>query len=452
MSFRTDISVDWELSPRIITVATPSTEITMQDLADTLRGLEHRPSPGYDVFSHDYIVDLAGKEPLGGGVSVGITLSLKNAKLAFESRTGPSFTQCNVSGGNLVAFDTVGAELDPIQTTAYVQVVRTSSSSATLQDLEAIQFASFGGGVSLDTTSSTSGTTYPAGNQEFPVNNITDALTIANSRGFSTLFVIGDATLDSGSDLNGFTIKGESMARSDITIQPSALASGCIVKDCRISGTLDGDTLIERCIIDTLTYVEGSIIESAINGTVTLGGTTQANFFDCWSNVAGTGTPTIDIGGSGRDLGVRNYNGGLKLQNKTGADDKVSVDLNSGQLVIDSSVTAGQIVVRGIGNLSDNSVGATVIADNLISEGGLSDAQDAKLTTINDELEVIEGTASHRMMMRMLVAATCNKLSMVDNGDGTYTMTFRDMADTKDRITATGPLIGGRTSVTQDMS
>lgn len=44
------------------------------------------------------------------------------------------WVQCNVSGGNLVAVDTEGNEIDPIFPTFGTQVVRTSSSSATLTE------------------------------------------------------------------------------------------------------------------------------------------------------------------------------------------------------------------------------------------------------------------------------------------------------------------------------
>ena len=47
MSFRADITIDWSLSPRIITVAAPSVEVSMQDLYDTLRTLE-ASSPAMD--------------------------------------------------------------------------------------------------------------------------------------------------------------------------------------------------------------------------------------------------------------------------------------------------------------------------------------------------------------------------------------------------------------------
>lgn len=264
-------------------------------------------------------------------------------------------------------------------------VVSTGSGLSAEQDarLSAIeqneQQASYHLGVSLDPTSAHTGTNYPVGNRANPVNNLPDAVSIANARGFKTLYLVGTVTLDTGSDLTGFTLQGRSLSVTDVTINASALVSGCTVRDCQVSGTLDGDTLIERCIIHDLDYVEGNVIQCALNGTITLGGSTQANILDCWSNVAGTATPIIDCGGSGRDLGVRNYNGGLTLRNKTGAGDNVSVDMNSGHLILDATLTAGQVVARGIGTLTDNSGGATVVQDNFISAGGLSNTQHGML-------------------------------------------------------------------------
>jgi len=57
---------------------------------------------------------------------------LNNARLAFAARGGPGFTQCTVTAGNLVAVDADGADIDPIQTTAFTQVVLSADTSAAL--------------------------------------------------------------------------------------------------------------------------------------------------------------------------------------------------------------------------------------------------------------------------------------------------------------------------------
>ena len=124
MSIRNDITIDWTVSPRIITVAKDGVEsqsISLQDLVDTLRSIEYQA----DTLTYEYLIDSFGKQALGGGVKVGITLVLNNAKLAFEARPPSTFVQCNISGGNLVAIDENGDDMDAVETTAYTQIVKT---------------------------------------------------------------------------------------------------------------------------------------------------------------------------------------------------------------------------------------------------------------------------------------------------------------------------------------
>jgi len=128
MAIRDDVVVDFESSPRIITVLAPSTEITIQDLHDTLRAIEARPY----ALSYPTLIRSSGKDSLGGAEYVGITARLLNAQLAFEERAGPDFVQCTVRGGNLVAEDAGGNSISPIYTTSYTQVVYAQSTSPTL--------------------------------------------------------------------------------------------------------------------------------------------------------------------------------------------------------------------------------------------------------------------------------------------------------------------------------
>lgn len=214
MTTRTDIIVDYNVSPRIIEIAEPSQEVTMQDLVDTLRIVEEGFTQG---LAFPKVTNASGKDDLGGGVSVGITTSLQDTRLSFAARRTPAETgtvttgsgapvvgnitfvdgaanfsaanvqrgslvinftdrsiadvfsvdsstqlttrilvngitdtyqigdvyhvfnivQMNVAGGNLVALDTNNDPIDPILPTAFTQVVRTSSSSATISDTNA---------------------------------------------------------------------------------------------------------------------------------------------------------------------------------------------------------------------------------------------------------------------------------------------------------------------------
>jgi len=236
----------------------------------------------------------------------------------------------------------------------------------------AIEYSSFNGGVTIDTANvsgkATSGTLFPIGTPQQPVDNIDDAFQIAEFRGFPTFYIIGDLTLDSSvPDLSGYRFIGNGMDRTLLTIDSDATVDDCEYRDATVTGTLDGNNRIVDCMIDDLIYVKG-ILETCVlsAATITLGGAEEAHFLDCWSGVPGTSTPTINMGGSGQALALRNYNGGIKIENKTGTEE-VSIDLNSGQIILDSTVTGGTIVCRGIGKLTDNSNGATVLADDLLN-------------------------------------------------------------------------------------
>ncbi len=436
MAERGDIAVNWTLSPRLVRVDAPSTEVVMQDVHDTLVVAEASQN-GMD---EPQIISSEGKGDLGGGVTVGITSQLKNGQVAFAARTtsvsagtvttqsttgkklidsaatfqtdgvtrgalivnfadksvatvvsvdsemqitceslddgtddqfdiGDAYkiwnvVQCDLSGGNITAVDGGGSPISPISPTAFTQVVRTAASSATLQELEAVQYASYQNAVWLDIGSSNSGVAYPVGTREYPVNNLADAVAIAGDKGFSTLEILASITLDGGTNLDGFTIHGHSISNDKITIEANASVVDCIIQNCTVEGVLDGGATIEGCVVLDLTYLNGLIHNSMLQGTIQLGGNEVARILDCHSDVPGVTTPIVDCGGSGQKLSVRNYNGGIKLINKTGSE-SVSIDLNSGQIILDSTVTAGTIVCRGVGKLTDNSVGATVVNELL---------------------------------------------------------------------------------------
>lgn len=440
MTTRTDIPVTYVTSPRIAEVEAPSIEVTMQDLVDTLRIDEEGFHKG---LSFDKLLNASGKDDLGGGVKVGITVALQNTLLAFEGRTTPAESgtittassapisgliqlidtgadfisaavsrgsfginytdrsvfevfsvdsanqltvkvpvngtdndfdisddydifnviQVRATGGNLVAVDDVGDPLDtPVLPTFGTQVLITASSSATLQELENIQYSSFEGAVHVATTSGFSGTDFPTGTPQQPVNNLIDALTIASERGLTALHIMGDITLNGGLDYTGFIIKGNGIYRSTIDLSSSAILDGVEFFDCTLTGVLDSSTECHNVLIGSLSIGGDFIGENCIlQGPITFTGTNSdsVHFFECFGNIPGQTAPSIDMGGGRQGLGIRGYNGGVDISNKTGSAE-VSVGMNSGQVTLENTVTAGNITISGVGKLTDNSVGATV--------------------------------------------------------------------------------------------
>jgi hypothetical protein len=101
MTIRNDITVDFISSPRVITVASPSVELQIQDLVDTLRDIEDNISN----MSYPKLINASGKEPLGSGVLVGVTAELQNAQVAFEARTTAVESGTVTTGGTNLLID-----------------------------------------------------------------------------------------------------------------------------------------------------------------------------------------------------------------------------------------------------------------------------------------------------------------------------------------------------------
>lgn len=341
MAYRNDVTVNWNVSPRIITVAAPSTELTVQDLHDTLVERESELANS----SYKKIVSSGGKEELDTVTKVTITTTLLNAKVGFEARA--DWTQCAISGGNIVAKDINGEKINPINLTAFVNIDRTSSSSGTLQEQEALQYSSYQNAVWVDENSSQSGTAFPSGTREFPVNNVQDGVLIGQDKGFDTINFIGNYTLGLGDNITGFTLVGQNPTRTFLTLGADAIIADVEIKECTIAGTLDGNATVRDCVLWDIEYFSGYVHHSVLtNSTITLSNNAVALFLHCYSGVPGSDTPIIDMGGSGQSLGLRNYNGGIKLINRTGTDG-VSLDMNAGQVVLGSTFTGDPAYIRG---------------------------------------------------------------------------------------------------------
>lgn len=429
------ITVRPDLSPRLVIVDLPDTELTVQQAVDLIRDWED----SMEGMSYPELIDAAGKEALGGGVEVGITATLQNAQIYFHARntvhaTGTATTadstgevltdsagtfttdgivvgdtlfntttsamatvvevisntqlrtlplyggsrqdwqlgdgyqvylseQCSLSGGNMVAVDDVGDPIAPVLSSPNTQVVRTASSSATAQQLEAIEYAAYNGAVWIDVTSPHSSGGYaapgrPIGTPQDPVNNVVAALAIVSDKGLQKeMKIIGSLTLDTGDDVTNFRLSGQNAARTVLTLNAGATVSGCEIENCTVTGALDGQCIVRECYVTNLQYFQGFIFQCEIAGTITLSGNAQADILQCWSGIAGTATPTIDMGGSGQSLGLRQYSGGVKIINKTGPE-SVSIDLTAGQVKVDlDTCTNGTIVARGPGKMVNDDDG-----------------------------------------------------------------------------------------------
>lgn len=243
------------------------------------------------------------------------------------------------------------------------------------------QLALFNGAVTIDTQGNgTPGTEFPIGTESVPVDNLTDALTIASDNGFIRFLLHGTITFTSSSIDTVWSSFG---LDSVININGQDI-SGSHFNGISISGTLASpitqEITMNECMINVLTGFSGTIMNSAINGPVQLvSGTTK--LFNCFSDIAGSPSPIIDADDqTGINLMLRGYNGGIQLENFTENDSVVTLGINTGRINIAANCTAfGDFQVRGVALL--NNLSALVAGlGKTIDTSALVDATDLMIT------------------------------------------------------------------------
>lgn len=113
-----------------------------------------------------------------------------------------------------------------------------------------------------------------------------------------------------------------------------------------------------------------------------------------------------------------------------------------------SPAAVGSAMTLGSGAITSATFAAGAINAAVIATGAID--ADALAADAIDEIidEVIEGSTTLRQALRLILAVAAGKSA----GGGSSPVTFRDMADSKNRISATVDANGNRTAVTRDSS
>jgi hypothetical protein len=121
----------FNFSNQVISASSTATIVEVQNLINAVRYAEESS----EGIQYPKIANAAGKDSLGSGISVGITLDLlPNWQLKFADRSGPSYVQCFVQEGNLVG----GLSGNPIKSSAFTQVFVIRSAASTLVSSSAV--------------------------------------------------------------------------------------------------------------------------------------------------------------------------------------------------------------------------------------------------------------------------------------------------------------------------
>lgn len=206
----------------------------------------------------------------------------------------------------------------------------------------------YDGVVHIDTSSPNVGTTAPVGTNEFPVNNVADAQSIATALGIRQFNVRGSITLTASRSDWVFQGEGE---EAEINLNGQDVADSEF-RNLVVTGSVGTGPIQARdCELDGLTGVSGTFIDCSLrSGTHEIAGPTR--FVRSTSAVAGPGQPNVSFNGVSTSLEFRGHIGGLRISDMTALGSTLSVDANPATVVIDASCTTGSAIIRGGGNLS----------------------------------------------------------------------------------------------------
>jgi len=303
-------------------------------------------------------IEVTGGDNLPGEKALGTTYFLRSDwKIApYEA------SHRMVINGNLYAVDGSDLFLDTAGS-FIVRIMQQVSNlvDSTVQQLDDIQYASYNGGVTVDLNSSYTGTDHPVGTPREPVNNFEDALLIIERVGLpKKFFVVGDAVINNANDFTNYVFVGDSESKTTFTIMADATTIGCEFYDALVTGVLDGMNEIVNCIVKDLTYFNGKIYGCGLLGDIVLDGGADGVIGDCYT-VDQDNPPAIDMGGSGQDLAMPNYSGLLTIKNFTGPTNDVGIGLAAGAIILDPTITAGNIIIGGSGLCEENYTSITSI-------------------------------------------------------------------------------------------
>lgn len=246
-------------------------------------------------------------------------------------------------------------------TSATLRVDRIITSYAVVS--QSVGYAS--GRVWIDTNNGTAGTTsFVNGVADNKVDSLADALTIASNVGLAAFNIDPGSSITLASTTNNKCFFGHlwNLALGGQDIDDSHFESADVSGIG--TGTAGGDTEFRTCEMDVCTLPPCHMIGCSWRDTITVGSAGDFLFQDCMSQVAGSGSPVLDMGVAigATTVSFRRWSGGLTLNNMA-AGDVVSVDMVSGGTITVNG-TGGTVAIRGVcGPVTDNSGGSVTIIE-----------------------------------------------------------------------------------------
>ena len=264
-----------------------------------------------------------------------------------------------------------------------------------------------GGAVWIGPSGSTGAQLYVDGTVDNPIDDgqMANAKTVADALNLRIFQVEPGSSITLAATFDDYRFAG-----TDYTVALGGQSvSGTVFEGATITGNDDGsntkNTLYDSCVLGENTLGQHTLRKCRLSGTTA--GITLAeagNYFweQCFSGVAGTGTPKVTFGTGNQNLSLRHYSGGIQIENMGASASTDTMSVEGWGQVVEGTCTAGTVAIRGhfttsgIANLTlsdDARIDVSQInaeVDTGISDAALATA--AALTTAQNDLDTITGS------------------------------------------------------------
>lgn len=252
---------------------------------------------------------------------------------------------------------------------ALVTMTVSNLTDSQVVESEVAQSLDYGGVVHYKEGSEFDGTDYPNGTVNYPLNNLSDVISVCNKVGTKNISIKGDLYIDR--NLSGYVFDGEN---SSCNIFFGGYdVSECVFNSVRLRGNCTGRIRANSCDVFNVSGLSGEFYLCGFSGSVTFGNS-EICLMMCFTRH--TNTEYVVMNGlelQDTNVCLRSYTGHIMMDGFNNDGTTFTVDFISGKLTVTSNNTLlKEFVVRGVGvieNLSNINIDtSSLISNNTVSE------------------------------------------------------------------------------------
>lgn len=306
------------------------------------------------------------------------------------------------------------------------------------------------GAIWIDTDASNTNTTpFVDGTADNPVSTIAAAMTLSASTGLKRFSIAPGSSITFASSQDGHVFCGGNWT---LVLNGQSI-SGAYIEGATVSGNATGasqPTFVD-CRFGAGSYPPFYAIRCGVNTSsgakLTAASAGQFALVDCYSLVAGSGTPYFDFSGTGGVTGIniRRWSGGTNLVTDSNCTTTVEVVTGGGQTIVTGG---GNVEVRGIPRAVTVTLSGseTVQIDAVTGPITLSGTATAATVNIYGVYGSLTNTATGSTVANLAVGQRSEPPSALDNGAAAANAILETPANKLD-VAADGSVTAGNSPV-----